>query len=105
MIAYLLTTGGILAGAFLIGAVLGEDGTFAYPLLTEQNGAIAFMTITEYMAQALLVLSVTIGLVIALFLLDSLFFKLTLATLFVLLATLAAGYALFFRLSELPGNT
>lgn len=105
MIAYLLTTGGILAGAFLIGAVLGEDGTFAYPLLTEQNGAIAFMTITEYMAQALLVLSVTIGLVIALYLLYSLFFKHTLATLFVLLATLAAGYALFFRLSELPGNT
>lgn len=93
VILYLFTTGILLGSTMVIGFVFGEKGTFNYPLLIDKNNAIGFLTISEYMIQAIVVVSATIVMVIALYLLYSLLFKHTLSTLFVLLGTLLGGYA------------
>ncbi|MUK89362.1 ABC transporter permease subunit [Ornithinibacillus sp. L9] len=94
IVSYLVTVGLILGTVMIVGLIFGEKGTFDYPMVMEKNNVITFMTVWEYMILALVVASVTVFLIISLALLYSLFFKHTLSTLFVLLATLLAGYAL-----------
>ncbi|SHF71098.1 ABC transporter permease [Ornithinibacillus halophilus] len=94
IILYMLTTAIMLASVFLIGTIFGEKGTFDYPLIMERNHEIQFMSISEYIILGITVISVTILLIISLCLLYSLLFKNTLPTLFAVLATLLAGYAL-----------
>ena len=92
VIVYLFTTGVILGAITLIGFIFGEKGAFNYPILIEKNNQIAFITISDFLTEGLLVLTVTIVMVIALYLLFSLLFKHTLLTLFVLLGVLVGGY-------------
>lgn len=94
IIIYLFTTGILLGAVAIIGSILGEKGTFDYPVVIEGNNGMEYLTISEYMTQTLIILTVTIVMVIALYLLYSLLLKHTLSTLFVLLGTLLAGYGL-----------
>lgn len=92
VLLYIVMLGVVLSSALLIGFAFGKKGSFNYPVLLEKNNAIEFTTISSYMTKGLLIVSVAIIMVIALYLLYSLLFKQTLATLAVLLLTLAAGY-------------
>lgn len=88
--------------AFLVGQIFGERGTFAYPLNMETDQVIGFMTISEYMIIAIVVISVTMLLVISLSLLYGLLLKNTLPTLFAILATLLLGYVISSFIDWIP---
>lgn len=94
IIIYVLTTVIILVATALIGGIFGENGTFNYPMVIQKNNSLVYITIAEYMTQSIVVVSVTVLLIIVLYLLYSLLFKHTLGTLFVMLATLLGGYGL-----------
>lgn len=94
VILFLFATAILLVSTIVIGLIFGEKGTFEYPVVIEKNNAIEFLTVSGYMTQSIIVVSVTIVMVIALYLLYSLLLKHTLSTLFVLLGTLLGGYAL-----------
>ncbi|MBD7985390.1 ABC transporter permease [Sporosarcina sp. Sa2YVA2] len=94
VLLYVIMTGTVLLSAGLIGLLFGEKGTFNYPMLIEKNNAIEFITISSYMTKGILLVSVAILMVITLYFLYSLLFKQTLATLAVVLLTLAGGYFL-----------
>ena len=94
VILYLFTMAILILTTFGVGLIFGERGTFDYPILIENNNTIEFITVFDYMAQGLVVMSTTVVLVISLYLLFSLLFKHTLSTLFVLLGTLLGSYVL-----------
>jgi ABC-2 type transport system permease protein len=102
VILYFITVGIVLLTVTVIGLIFGKKGTFDYPILIEKNNAIEFLTVSEYMMQAMIVVSVTIVMLIALYLLYSVLFKHTISTLFVLVGTLVAGYALMASISWGP---
>ncbi|WOV87782.1 ABC transporter permease subunit [Sporosarcina oncorhynchi] len=94
VLVYFLTLLVLLGAAALVG-LFGFKGKYKYPVMIERNGEVDFITIVQYMAQGLTVVSVTAIMVIALLLVYSLLFKHTLSTVFALLATMLAGYGLF----------
>lgn len=77
----------------------GEQGTFLYPVLIEENGLFSFMTITEYIIASLTSVTVIVLFFIALSLVVSLLFKNTIVSLLTILVLLLGGYALFDQLS------
>lgn len=94
VLLYIVMLGVFLSGSFIIGLFFGESGSFNYPLIMEQNNAIAFISVGDYIMKGILITSVMMLLVIALYLLYSLMFKHTLATLAALLGTFLGGYVL-----------
>lgn len=94
IVTYLFIVIAFFGTAVLLSGILGDDGTFRYPVLIEQNHELTFITVGEYLQQAFFGVSVTILLVISLSLLFGLFFKNTLATLAATAGTIFAGYAL-----------
>ena len=93
ILVYFLTAIVLIVATALVG-LFGFKGKYKYPIMIERNGEIDFITIVEYMAQGMTVISITAIMVIALLLVYSLLFKHTLSTIFALLATLVAGYGL-----------
>ncbi|MFD2043268.1 ABC transporter permease [Ornithinibacillus salinisoli] len=94
IVSYIVTIGIILGAVVIAGLLFGEKGTFDYPVVMEKNNVITFLTVSEYITKALILVSVTIFMVISLTLFYSLLFKHTLSTLFVLLGTFLIGYGL-----------
>ncbi|WP_010094071.1 ABC transporter permease [Ornithinibacillus scapharcae] len=94
IILYILTTLIMIVANYLIGLIFGDKGQFHYPILMEKDTEINFMTLTEYITIALIVVSLTMLFVIALTILYSLFIKNTLATTFAVLVTLVIGYGI-----------
>lgn len=94
VVIYIIMMGVILLSATAIGFVFGEKGTFNYPILIEKNHELEFLSIASYTAQGLLLVSVMSLMLISLYLVYSLLFKHTLATLAALIVTFAIGYAL-----------
>lgn len=85
--------------AWCIPLFLGEQGTFSYPVLIEQNGDFSFMTIKEYLIYSLISGTVIIVLALTLCLFVSLLFKHTIITLLAMVVILLGGYTLFNQLS------
>src|SRR5699024_4565515 len=56
VVIYFLVLAFIYAMTAVVGWLLGEPGTFSYPITAEQNGAIVYMTIGEYILLALAVI-------------------------------------------------
>jgi ABC-type transport system involved in multi-copper enzyme maturation permease subunit len=79
--------------AALVSGIVGETGTFSYPLTREINHEIYDMTIGEYVIQAVIIILITVIFLISLTLFYSQWIKNTLPTLFVLLLTIGAGVA------------
>jgi ABC-2 type transport system permease protein len=102
IIVYMITTVFLFAVTFIIGYVFGYQGTFNYPIVIEVNDTIEFLTIAEYMMFAIIAVSLSVFMIIALCLLFSLFFKHTLATLFAVLLALLVGYGLSAMVSWTP---
>jgi ABC-2 type transport system permease protein len=89
-----------LGTTFGIGALLGNPGTFSYPVLVEQGNEFTFLTIGEYLIFSLTSTTVIALLVIALCLFISLIFKHSIATLLILTTILIGGYLLVGRLTS-----
>lgn len=94
VLVYTVLTFIVLGTTYLLGTIFGNHGTFNYPVLIEKNGAIAFITIADYIKQGLIVVSATALLVITLSIFYSLILKHTLSTLLLLLGTAAVGYVI-----------
>lgn len=88
-----------LITAWGVSLLFGEQGTFSYPVLIEENGIFSFMSISEYIVAALTSATVIVLLFISLCLVFSLLFKNTIVSLLTILVLLIGGYALFEQLS------
>lgn len=84
----------VIGIGFLIGKFLGEDGSFAYPVLIEKAGIFYYMPIKDYIFYVLLLFSMMLIFTITLYLFFSLTFKQLLPTLFATVVTLFFGYQL-----------
>ncbi|MUV38684.1 hypothetical protein JNUCC1_02538 [Lentibacillus sp. JNUCC-1] len=90
--SYVLIVAVIWLTVFVVGGVFGDNGTFDYPILIEQNGELAFIATADYIIYGLVSISVMMVGMISLYLLLGLFFKQTIATLFVLVVIIVGGY-------------
>lgn len=77
----------------------GEQGTFSYPILIEQNGTYSFITIKEYLAYTIISVTAIIMLVLSLNLFISLLFKNTIVSMILLVSLLIGGYGILYQLS------
>lgn len=85
--------------AWCIPLFFGEQGTFSYPVLIEQDGSFSFMPIKEYLTFSLISVSVIILFVLAFCLIVSLLFKKTFVSLFIIIVVLVGGYTICNQLS------
>ncbi|SET83213.1 ABC-2 family transporter protein [Oceanobacillus limi] len=90
----------VFASAVLAGGIFGKTGTFDYPVLTEINNEIIFITIQDYLIKGLTIIGIVVLFITTLSLLFSLFFKHTLSTIAALSIALLGGYVLTY----LPWN-
>ena len=87
----------IVAGCISI--IFGEQGTFSYPILMEQNGTYSFITIKEYLVYTIISVTVIIILVLSLNLFVCVLFKHTIVSMLLLVILLLGGYWLLHQLS------
>ena len=88
-----------LATAGGVSLLFGEQGTFSYPVLIEENGIFSFMTIADYIVASLTSATAIVLFFIALSFVVSLLFKHTITSLLTILVLLLGGYAIFDQLS------
>ncbi|MDY0407900.1 hypothetical protein [Paracerasibacillus soli] len=94
LLGYFIVFIGLIGASVSIGKLLGTDGSFQYPVIFEQDGNLQLMTIYDYMQKIIILHIIVIIFVTTLYLFFSLLIKQTLPTLFTLIGTLLAGYAL-----------
>ncbi|HEY4600980.1 MAG TPA: ABC transporter permease subunit [Cerasibacillus sp.] len=94
-IVYFIIIGLLFGLASMLSYTFGEKGTFQYPILIEKHQQLDFITVFEYIFQAMVTTTVTLFLMVSLSLLYSILFKQTLFMLFSVVLTLFGGFALF----------
>ncbi|MGP4072932.1 ABC transporter permease subunit [Piscibacillus sp. B03] len=94
LVVYLMVLVVVLLASLGVSYLFGTKGDFQYPVIIEVDGVLRALTVVEYVAQAVGLMSVMVIFTISLYLLYNLLFKQTIMTLFALLGTLVLGYIL-----------
>lgn len=92
IVVYIGITALLYAVTWLCGLLIGESGTFQYPVLLQFEEPYKFITIGEYIQWSLIGTTVTVVMVISLYLFISLIVKQTIVTLLITIILLVGGF-------------